>query len=219
MKPTVGQVLSRARSHLADVLSESGEEFTDQILYPFFGSAYESMQTDAAYWNLPTAENSATVILPAGTKVLDPQGAANDCGVVFDVAERSPGAVEEFEPMAPISKINDYPMTDSLRYYEWTGSLLKFAGATQDRELRISYYANGASPTGSDSTVAFDGSLNFLALKTAALALEPREEGADLSQRLEARADRELDKWATIALRQKQATTIVRPRFRSGRRR
>lgn len=56
----------------------------------------------------------------------------------------------------------------------WQEGLMRFPLCTEERELRITYYADGTAPTGSSTSIGVEDCLNYLAARTAALAMRSR---------------------------------------------
>ena len=57
-----------------------------------------------------------------------------------------------------------------LGVYVWDGELLRFRGAVNTQELRITYYASGTPPTNAAQQIGIDNCIDFLACATAANA-------------------------------------------------
>ena len=213
MKPTLQQVLDRARSHLADNQVPGGEEFVNSVLYQPFCEAHESLAEAADNHSIPAAQRTVVFAVKAGDTSLDPSTAHSDFTEPDMVEDRPTGTTTPYREVIPVMSLNGQPQEDGLIVYKYEDGILWFVGATTDRDVRINYTSNGATPTAFDSTLAFPDSLRYLGLKTAALALEPVEGGGSLSARLEQRAQEALDSWLHKQLRQTQAISLVRPRF------
>ena len=65
------------------------------------------------------------------------------------------------------------PLNDRLHYFEWQGDVFRFVGATEARQLKITYFASGAAPA--SGSLGIDNSLDFLAAYTACLAAYPND--------------------------------------------
>lgn len=75
-----------------------------------------------------------------------------------------------FTPVYPVSEISDDASPgDALGEYVWNGDMLRFAGATTARLLKLSYYSSGAPPA--SGSLGIDDALDFLGCYTAALAM------------------------------------------------
>lgn len=102
----------------------------------------------------------------------------------------------------------------SLRLWEYTfeNGNFYFVGATQARQLRLSYFASGLPPT--TGSVGYDDSLDFLAHRTAALACDAIQSAR--SATLHVKASGYLGTLMTQAVRELQRNP-VRPRaYKSG---
>lgn len=190
-----------------------GEEFTDEKLNEPYCSAFESLNIQAGINSLPAAERTVVITVPAGDTVIDPGESVPDFGQPYRVEEKPAGSTERYTPVNQISELVIRAPFDRIACYELEQGVLKTCGATQDVELRISYYSNGLPDPNPDAHTGYPNSLQYLGLKTAALALEPREEGAALSARLESRAVDALQSWLQWMVKQQQSIRITRPPF------
>lgn len=213
---TVKQVLDRARFHLADDLVPDGEEFTDSRLQQAYESAYETMYAAARAYSLPQVENSAVITVQPGTKIINPYDeGVHDFGTPYLVEERDPGSQERGTEVISVPRLVPAPPGDRLGQYEFKRGVIYTNGSVRPREVVIEYYATSVPP--SSGSIGIPECLSYLALKTAALALESREEGMALSTRLEERAASALDLWLTSQVKQMQTSRFQRPRFGSRR--
>jgi hypothetical protein len=83
-------------------------------------------------------------------------------------------STEKFTDMSFTDRISDRDVTDRLYEVLWEEECFKFRGATQARELRITYTANGIAPTLATVPIGLTNSDNFLATATAGFAAQSR---------------------------------------------
>lgn len=79
-------------------------------------------------------------------------------------------SAQKFVPMNALDSLTDRDLSDYLRDYVWEENVLKFRGATQDAQIRVTYIASGSPPQNPNTTIGIDDALNFLGCYTAALA-------------------------------------------------
>ena len=84
--------------------------------------------------------------------------------------------IDEFVTMNPYDRIENIPVTPgpTLNAYAWEGNVLKFVPASSARQLRIVYTLSGAMPTNNSAIIGLDDSLDYLATRTAGLAMLSR---------------------------------------------
>jgi hypothetical protein len=75
---------------------------------------------------------------------------------------------ERFTPVTPVQNISQTDPRDHLYEYEWEEGQFFFRGATQVRQLKIEYKANGTPPA--SGALGLNNAGNFLKARTAALA-------------------------------------------------
>jgi len=64
--------------------------------------------------------------------------------------------------------------SSTLGNYRWMGDKFHFPPCSQDRQLRITYWASGTAPSLSTVSIGIDDALDFLATYTAGLAISAR---------------------------------------------
>jgi len=169
MIPTVEQVLLLTASLLGD---PSQRKFTNAKLQPFFELAYEELTGEMARYFLPKQKRSTTYQLTANTTSLTPATASiSNFGELILLEERAYGSADLYTKVEAVDALPQRLATDRLAEYEWSNDQFNFIGATQNIQLRITYLDSGVAPT--TGSVGIDGSKNYLAHRTAALAAIP----------------------------------------------
>jgi hypothetical protein len=79
-------------------------------------------------------------------------------------------STDKFVPMDFIDSLTDRDISDKLRDVVWEENVLKFRGATQAVQIRVTYIASGNPPQGTSTVIGIDDCLNFLGCYTAAIA-------------------------------------------------
>jgi len=74
---------------------------------------------------------------------------------------------DKFNDLDPLDTLTDRDLTDRLIDYTWEESILKFRGATTDRQLWVIYIASGTAPVIPTTVLNIDNCLNFLGVATA----------------------------------------------------
>lgn len=70
-------------------------------------------------------------------------------------------------PIEARDEEGDEALTDRIPYCVWESNVLKFRGATTDRQLWISYWASGNPPTSTSATIGLDDCVTLLGCLTA----------------------------------------------------
>lgn len=169
MIPTVEQILALSAGLLGD---PSQRKFTNAKLLPFFELAFEELTGEMARYHLPKQKRSVLYTLTASTTSLTPATASiSNMGELVVLEERPSGSSNDYTIVAQVDKLPQEDAASDLRWFEWSNDQFNFVGATQNIQLRITYYDSGAAPT--TGSVGIDGCKNYLAYRTAALAAIP----------------------------------------------
>jgi len=169
MIPTVEQVYDLTAYLLGDPMKKV---FTPSYLMQAFGSAWQEMMDYALADQIPFIESAASYTLPANTASLTPATAGiTNFGELVRMEERPAGSSEEYTGVVPVTQLSQRPADSALREFKWRADAWFFVGATQNIDLRITYYLSGKAP--STGSTGFDNCLNFLAYRTAAIAGPP----------------------------------------------
>lgn len=77
---------------------------------------------------------------------------------------------DEFGEVQNVQEQDDSTPVSSLQYYLWENQTLQFRGATEPRQLRITYLASGVATTNPSATLGLDDCDTFLAARVGGLA-------------------------------------------------
>lgn len=193
MDPTVFEVQQEIQSLLGDV---EGRVFDTALTLRGFQRAYRQLRQQMIKDQIPGVVRVTTYTVPAGTTTLLPATASiNNFGELIEIAERTPGTIEDFIPLVELGALTNGRSAESLGIYEWREEAFQFYGSTVSREIRIRYYDSGTPPI--SGPVGIDGSLDFLAhfgaasigpsqgydsaeiLRLRTLAMGPRLDGSE----------------------------------------
>lgn len=170
MISTLAQVKTRVLNLLDD---PNQATFLDAIVLPAIGEAIDALQSAFVMFQIPKAKNViATYTLPALTTNVSPatMGIA-DLGTVIELRERRFGSTDFYTHVWECDDLPQRPQVEILGDWEWRGDSFWFVGATQARQLWLSYFATVEQPTALDSTsTGVDGALSFLSLYAAGVA-------------------------------------------------
>ncbi len=185
MISTFAQVRNRVIALLDDPNQAS---FTDAVVLPAIGEAVDALQGAFVFFEIPKSKVVTTYTLPQGTTSVSPadMGIA-DMGEVIELRERQSGSSDFYTHVYECDDLPQRPQVEILGSWEWRGDSFWFVGATQTRQLWLSYFSTVEQPAALDSTsTGVDGALSFLSLYAAGVA-GPRkgypEDGAAYMQR------------------------------------
>lgn len=212
------EIMDRARVHLNDV---GVDLFTNDVLLPFLVSAWEELQSTMQANGLPImTETSTTITIPAGLIGIGYVGISLNPTLPANflepkaLYERTPGT-NRWEEMAESHGIISEQMGNTLGVWEWIGDAIKFVGATGDREILIRYLKGLPKITSENTDLPIMGAKRYLALKTAAEASEDIGQNRTKSDRLETKAEFEMNRFLAIRVKLQQDTSTRRRGYNS----
>jgi hypothetical protein len=212
------EVMDRARVHLNDV---GVDLFNNDVLLPFLTSAWEELQSTMQAHGLPImTETSSMILLPAGGIVLGTSAVAPYPTLPANfiepkaVYERAPGTMR-WEEMTEAHGIINYNPQTALGVWEWDGDSFKFVGATGDREILLRYLKGLPEITSEATNLPITGAKRYLALKTAAEAAEDIGQNRTKADRLETKAEFEMNRFLAIRVKLQQDVSVRRRGYNS----
>jgi hypothetical protein len=169
MISTLAQVKTRTLGLLDD---PNGARFTDAVLLPAIGEGLDALWGAFTFYEIPRSKVVATYTLAANTTSVSPAVLGiDDMGEVIELRERRFGSTDRF---THVREVDDLPQRDAIQVlgeWEWRADTLWFVGATEARELWISYFSTTGQPSALDSTsTGVDGCLTFLSKYAAGIA-------------------------------------------------
>jgi hypothetical protein len=213
-----GDVFDKARFFLNDTI---GAQFTDEVLAPALGIAYEDLRLECEDNNIPfTNITSAAITVTAG--VLDIGGPTGpplpvDLVEIVEMYERIAGTTNDYMQMR---RRNFLPKTQFqttyLEVYTWQHQIINFVGATSNIQVKIDYVGQSLNRIiDANSEIAIYNSISFLSFRTAALAANYIGENKTRSDELNAEAVRCIETMENIGIKNQQSISIRRRPFMS----
>ena len=204
------EVMDRSRVHLNDV---PGDLFTNDVLLPFLTSAWEELQSTMQANGLPImTETTSAIDIPAAFLSLSTSSTPGLPANFIEpklLYERGVGEARWGE-MHEGHGIVDEVMRPTLMTWEWTGDEIKFIGATNPRQILIRYLKGLPQITSENTDLPITGAKRYLALKTAAEAAEDIGQNRAKSDRLETKAEFEMNRFLSIRVKLQQDTSTRR---------
>lgn len=205
------EVMDRASASLND---PGRELFTDAILLPFLKNAWETLQSEMQNNGLPTVfEVSSTLTIPAGNLTISSSSTpALPTNFIepLEVLEKSSNNVN----WIPMTRIYSQPLntnqSERLNVWGWFEDEIKLAGATADIEVLLRYIKSLPEISNPATELGLRGSLLYLAYKTAAGAAEDLGQNRTRADRLESKAELELQKFINIRVKGQQGQAVRR---------
>lgn len=165
--------LAQCKTRVLNLLDDpNGATFTDAIVLPAVGEAIDSLQSALVFYEIPKSKVVVTYTLPALTTSVTPLAMGiTDCGEIIELRERSFGSSDFYTHVYECDDLPQRPQVQVLGNWEWRGDAFWFVGATESRQLWLSYFSTVEQPTALDSTSTnVDGALSFLSLYAAGVA-------------------------------------------------
>lgn len=168
MISTTAQVRDRVINLLDDPLQAT---FRDAIVLPAVGEALDALQSAMVFYEIPRSKVVVTYTLPAFTTSVDPatMGIA-DCGEIIELRERRSGSTDRYAHIGECDDLPQRPQVNILGEWEWRGDAFWFVGATEARQLWLSYFSTIEQPVDFSGSTGVDGALSFLSLYAAGVA-------------------------------------------------
>jgi hypothetical protein len=186
MISTKGQVKTRALSLLDD---DAQGTFKDAVFLAGFNEAWDALRASFIQYQIPFVEDIVTFTLAAGTTEFSPADAGiAGFGELIELEERRAGSTDRFIHVWEVDKLSQRDPGEGLIEFVWRLDHFETLGATEAREVRITYWDSGAAfPTNDGDSVGVDGAINFLA-KYSASAMAIRKGYDELSNRYKTEA-------------------------------
>lgn len=214
MSYTAATVMDRAAALLND---SSLSIFTYVAQIPYLNVALDELQELFEENNIPSTNKvSAVIPITTGTVTLDgAAGLPSDLVEIQSLGERTTGTTDTFIPMIRVEFLpQTLVQTMQLIYWAWIGEVIKFIGATSDRDVELNYIASLFSTiTASTDTISAINSRSFLAYRTAALCAEFIGENPERAESLNADAILALSRTLNISTKGRQSIVTRRRPF------
>lgn len=203
----VNDVFARSRFFLNDNINF----FTDIILLEAIKSANDELSDELLVNGVAIDKmTSRDILVLAGAKELT---LPDDLIVPVRLWERAETGNDEYTPMSETDWDIESQVGNELNFWNWRNQKVNFIGCKVNRRVRIDYIRTLLAIVGVNSETEVTGSLNYLAYKTAALAVESRGNTVE-ADRLNGLAYKHLNRLLQIGVRNKQGVIIRRKPFR-----
>jgi hypothetical protein len=167
---TVTQVQNRTLALLDD---PTGATFTPEIFTEGFTEAWDAMRASMVQYQVPFITEIVTATVAPMTTVLHPSSAGIvGFGELVELEERRAGGNDHFRMVWECDELPQREPGEILGEFVWRLDAFHFVGATQHREVRITYWDTGQAPT--SGLTGVDGALTFLS-KYSAAVMGPRK--------------------------------------------
>ena len=216
----------------ADVMNRSGALLNDSSLsiftyaaqIPYLNVAMDELQELFEENNVPATNVVSSVItIAAGVTTLDTAaGLPTNLVEIQMLGERNSGTTDSFIPMTRVDYLPQTAVvTVQLVYWAWIGEVIKFIGATTNRDVELNYIKDlFTTVTTSTDPISLINSKSFLSYRTAALCAEFVGENKERADSLNGDAILALQRTLNISTKGRQAIfTRRRPFMGSYRRR
>lgn len=188
---------------------------------PHLNIALDELQESLEQNNVGVTNSTSSIfIITAGA--IDIGGSTGpalptDLIEIQQLFERDSGTSEDFIGMTRTEFLPQYTvLTDWLIYWSWQNQIIRFIGATSNRDVKIEYVANNLTPvTSANSVINIINAKSFLAYRTAALCAEYIGENKSRADDLNVNASLAIDRMLGINTKGKQSISIRRRPFMS----
>jgi hypothetical protein len=161
----------------------NARKFTAADLHGSFEIAYLKLTGEMARYQIRKQKTAVVYTLAATTTDLTPATASiTNFGELIRLEERASGSTDKYTDVEQVDQLPQRSQESRLSVFEWSGDTFRFVGASQNIQLRITYFDSGAAPA--SGSLGIDGALPFLAYYTASIRAAPSG-NTDLSDRYE----------------------------------
>lgn len=209
-------VFAAARALLNDT---AGQQWTNAFLLPYLNIAIGELNELAEENNVQVTNATAVpVTVPVGVTNIGGAGGPDlppDLVEIQQLFERTNGAAEDYVEMTRRTFLPEIQvLTTDLVYWTWENQIIKFIGATSDRQVKIHYIASRISQvTDPTNPISVINAQTFLNYRTAALASEFSGENKTRADSLNSAAGAGIDRFLNIDAKGRQAITTRRRPF------
>jgi len=208
---TAASVLLEAQTvYLNDA---SGALFSNTILEPFLKSAYEDFRNECALNGISEGYRIATpvtIAIGAVTYGTLP----TDILLPLFLEERVSGSTGLYTQMKEVRFLPDMAQSTQLTYWTWSDTGIRFVGATQANQVRLTYYWDFTPNTVDATTTDLRGNGRaFLSAKVAAKAHKFINQNDALAADCNALAEEQLKKIIGIMIRNRQSLPVRQQPF------
>lgn len=204
---------------VAALLNDSAKTlFTYTAQLPYLNIAIAELREALETHNVAVTNEVATGIkVAAGALRLQDSQIPSDLIEIQQISERDWGVDEDFIEMKRVIFLPDYVVQlQFLVYWAWENQIIKFVGATTDRELKIKYVASRipkATQVAGTDVIRIINAQSFLQYRTAALCANFIGENPSRAQALDADAQMAYDRFMIANIKGGQATPVRRRPF------
>ncbi len=218
----MGYTVSSIIPRIAARLNDSAQDiFTNDTILSFAQDAADELQMELELYGILALEKkSPVIVIPQGVTDMGTAGLLpNDMLEPQKLQERISGSTDLFVDMTRRMWTPEVQPTDSLRYWDYREENIFFVGATQARDVKISYLKRLIVVMDVNSVINVNNSQQFMINRTAAMCARDIGENPTRADELDNAAARNLEKVIRIGVKSKQGTrTRRRPFVLTGRR-
>jgi len=213
---SVASVLNDVRVFLNDT---NQTYFNNTVLAGPFRIAYRDLR-DELFDNQIRVTGETSEAIEITTSMRDiggPTGPALPTNFVVPVLlwERESGSDADYFLMNEVRTLpKSSVLTAYLQWWTYQNQIIKFLGATTDRQVKIDYIANTLGfPEAPEDRLNVFNCASFLAYRTAGLAAEFQGENAERAASLNANAQGAIDKLINLDVKNQQSMPVRRRPF------
>lgn len=208
MSYTAGQVMDDAAAALNDF---NKSLYTYDVQLPYLKMANRDLDQSLQLIGHPiTMMNEAIIPVLAGAVELTLPASFF---LPISLAERKPGTTESFTDMTQ-TRFASGTQGSSLGVWDFRHNCINFVGATQDREVKLSYWRTLPEIQSDASQLFVNGGRNYLAFRTAAMCAAFIGQNELQASILNNEAGAAIDKLESLFIKNRQVHRVRRRRFR-----
>lgn len=186
--------------------------YTNDKLLPFAKMVNADFLLNLASNGMPLIEEEvASAVVSAGAVVYPSQPA--DLIIPIELSERAYGSTGLYVPMVKRAWDPEEAKSTILRYWSWREGIIKFLGATTNRQVKLRYQKTVNAIESVSSAIPADQAEQFFVFKIAEYASRFLGENPSRADALFGQAEMALNQFLNTEVRKTQNIPVRRPAY------
>lgn len=203
MSLTATNIMTTSAALLNDT---TGYQWNATTLLPYIKIAYDEFLLRLREEGLQSIiEVVEELSIPIGTKTISSATTGiTDLSHPINIGERKGGSEDEYVDVVELRFLPNQEASSSFLYWAWYDNKINLLGATEVREVKITYYSKPTAIVDATTVIPFEDAALCLAARTAAIAASLSGGNTSRATELNAGANGALDSYINLNIKQRQ---------------